>query len=159
MGQYICMAASTYWILDVKNNFKNSLFTLLQFHLGSVIFGSLASTILGKLTTFLYLFMPHANGSLLCFCCDCSALNSCYRRDCWRNYIGIFSDLNYIRIAMKGEDFVTAGRGIADILLKDLHFVDRSYRLARYIVFISKMLVALCTTILCYIIIELSSKL
>lgn len=44
------MAAGTFWILEIKNNFKNALFTLFRFHIGTVIFGSITNVILGKFT-------------------------------------------------------------------------------------------------------------
>lgn len=50
IGEYICMAAGTFWILEIKNNFKNALFTLFRFHIGTVIFGSIANVFLGKFT-------------------------------------------------------------------------------------------------------------
>lgn len=66
MGQYISMAAGSFWTLGVKNNFKNSLYTLLKFHLGTVVHGSLVNIVLGKLTSFLYFLMPRSNHWLCC---------------------------------------------------------------------------------------------
>lgn len=157
MGEYVCMAASNFWILDVNHNFKNSLFSLLRFHMGNIIYGSLANTFLGKITDILYIFMPNKAGG---YCgCSCgnwfSRLGKCYRNNCFTNCLGIFSDLSYIRVAMKGEDLTTAGKFIANILIHDLYYVHRAYRLARIIVFISKILVAFITTLICYIYIEL----
>lgn len=57
---------------------------------------------------------------------------------------------------MFGEDLITAGRNISDLLVNNMYSVHRAYRLARLIVFTSKILVAFITTLICYAIIELS---
>lgn len=59
-------------------------------------------------------------------------------------------------MAIFGEDLRTAGIKITNHLVNHLNKVLKAYRLARLIVFISKVLVALTTTFICYVIIEMN---
>ncbi len=101
--------------------------------------------------------MPNMHGKIhyLC-CCKCPSFSNCYQKNCFTNCMGIFTDLSYIRVAMKGEDLITGGKKITNVLIENITYVQRAYRLARMIVFISKILVALATTLICYMIIEIT---
>jgi hypothetical protein len=57
-GEYISMSAGAFWVLGIQHNFKNALFSLLRFHLGTVIYGSLVNPILGLISGFFYLIIP-----------------------------------------------------------------------------------------------------
>lgn len=100
MGEYISMAAGSFWILNVRNNFKNALYTLLKFHLGTVVYGSIANAFYGKLVGLLYFLMPRRNG-MLC-CCLLPKWASFYSTELFQKRLGIYNELNYIRVAMKG---------------------------------------------------------
>jgi hypothetical protein len=52
------MSAGAFWVLGIQHNFKNALFSLLRFHLGTVIYGSLVNPILGLISGFFYLIIP-----------------------------------------------------------------------------------------------------
>lgn len=150
MGEYICMGAGAFWILNVKHNFKNALYTLLKFHLGTVIYGSLANAFYGKFVGFLYFLMPRKNHRLCC--CAMERWSSFYHTSLFKDKLGIYNDLNYIRVALKGETLEVAGANMTTVLVDYLNDVSRAYRVARVVVFISKFLVAFLTTFICYII-------
>lgn len=76
--KYLTMASASYWICNVKCNFKNALYSLLKFHLGSVIKGSILNIIPGKIVNLSYMFLPRAN-SVYCRCCYCPYLSQCFR--------------------------------------------------------------------------------
>ena len=100
--------------------------------------------------------MPNHGGR--CFtCCPLKCIcHNCYKSDIYKKYIGIYSDLSYIQVAIQGKGYTEAGQDVAVILVENINHVHRAYRIARLIVFISKILVAFITTLICYAIIELS---
>jgi hypothetical protein len=56
---------------------------------------------------------------------------------------------------MKGKDYISAGRSLSQLLFNYVRYISRAYRVARTVVVISKILVALFTTVICYIVILL----
>lgn len=98
--------------------------------------------------------MPRSNHRLCC--CYLPKWSDFYRKNLFLKKLGIYNDLNYIRVAIKGENLEEAGCKLTTTLVENLNDVSRAYRLARVVVFISKVLVAFTTTFICYAIMELS---
>lgn len=156
IGEYLCMGSGTFWILNLKHNFKNSLYTMLRFHMGSVIYGSLVDPFFGKISDLLYFFMPDGDGRVGLLPCRFERLSNFYKSDFFKKYLGVHTNLNFIRVAMKGHNYLTAGEEITEVLVTNIKSVYKAYRLARIIVIVSKLLVCFLTTLICYAYIELS---
>lgn len=107
-GKYVCRAASSNWIMHVPNNFKNGLFTLFQFHIGSVLMGSALITFLSPISSLLYLIMPDAKQRACC--CTWPRFAQFYRSEVFTKYLGLFSEFNYLAVSLDGLDFCSAGR-------------------------------------------------
>ena len=79
---YLAMSSAAFWICNVKHNFKNGLYSLLKFHLGSVIKGAVLNNTIGLFVKLSYLCVP-GRKDICCRCCRCPGLKQCYKGRCF----------------------------------------------------------------------------
>lgn len=153
-GKYICRAASSNWIMHVPNNFKSALFTLVNFHMGSVLMGSAMVTLLSWLSSLLYFIMPDSRDRSCC--CTWPRLSQFYQSDLFGRWLGFFSEMNYLMVSLDGVGFCSAGRKMTPIYVKSVQQVDKAYFLAQRVSLKSKLLVAISVMICCELVIAMS---
>lgn len=67
--------------------------------------------------------------------------------------------MTYIRVNLEGEDFCEAGQKLSPMLVENLIYINRAYRMANILIFTSKILIAFITSLICFAIIELDPNL
>ena len=151
-GKYVCRAASSNWIMHVPNHFKNGLFTLFRFHIGSVVMGSAFITLFAWVSSLLYFIMPDAKHRACCG--KWPKFSQFYKTNLFTKYLGFFNELNYLTISLDGLDFCSAGRKMTPFYVNSMQHVERAYFQARRVSQMSKILVVLVTVICCELVIQ-----
>lgn len=122
---------------------------MVRFHIGSVIMGSIFIFLFDGVTNFFYLIMPSVR-SRLC-CCFWPRLASLYKTECFKKYIGYWNQITYVGVGFNGTNLMDSGYKITPTIVKNLHNVSRAYKLAKWIVEISQLVIAILTTLICLI--------
>ena len=89
-GKYVCRAASSNWVMHIPHHFKNGLFTLFRFHMGSIIMGSALITLFTWLSSILYLIMPDSRHRTCC-CGRWPRLAQFYKSDLFTQWLGFIN--------------------------------------------------------------------
>ena len=155
-GKYVCRAASSNWIMHVPHNFKNGLFTLFKFHIGSVLLGSALVTFFSWISSFLYFIMPDAKDRACC--CVWPRLGRFYRTKLFKNWLGFLNGLNYLMVSLDGLDFCSAGRKMTHFYIDNVNHVERACFMARLNLQMSKLLVVIGTTMCCHFLMQMSPE-
>ena len=154
-SKYLTKGMASNWVLRMESPFKLAVYSMVRFHTGTVIYGSIVLPFLSWITDFLYFIMPTHNGKVCC--CTCNCLVSFYQGDCFKRFLGFFTELTYIRVNLEGEQFCEAGEKLTPMLVENLVYINKAYRMATIFMFSSKILIAFFTTLICYAILEVDT--
>ena len=100
LGKYVAIVGASNWIMHTPRHFKNALFTLCKYHLGTAFLGSVMITMLSWLAELFYFFIPDYENNILC--CKCPTWNRIYRTRFFEKYIGSHTEMTYLKIGLDG---------------------------------------------------------
>ena len=130
---------------------------MLKFHMGTILHGSLTLTLFSWVSDVLYFLMPGPRGNFLC--CELECLIRFYQSECFLRFLGKFTETAYIRVNLEGEGLCEAGSNLTPLLVYNLCYINRAYRLARVFILTSKFIISVFTTAICWAMVELDTTL
>lgn len=73
MNKYLSKALATNWVLRIKNPFKLAVYTMLRFHMGTIIHGAAILPFFSWISDLLFFMMPGPKGRVCCCKLQCCA--------------------------------------------------------------------------------------